>query len=104
MQDKQKRDNHLKKHNNDINALKKAIEDLREGGGAIHTSFGAVTTRVTRADPSGPPKKLRIGGWSPYGAPPGSRLPAAEASDLQKNISTFFTKEQKREWRWGNHG
>ena len=46
------------------------------------------------------PKRVRVGGWSPYGSPIGSRINKDEAAKLQEQISSLFTKQQKAEWRW----
>ena len=45
-------------------------------------------------------KRIRIGGWCPYGSPTQSRISAKEAEELQKKISTMFSWAQKLAWRW----
>ena len=63
--------------------MKKAIEDLRGDGevGAIYKARPEIRT------PQGGnaalfQKKLRVGGWSPYGAPRGTRISETEAREL----------------------
>ena len=98
---KEESDEHFKKHNKAIKELKKAIEDMRGEGeaGAIQSARpGARTSQGGSAAPF--QKRLRIGGWSPYGSPSGSRISETEAIELQKKISSYFTRDQKAAWRW----
>ena len=91
----------IQKHTDDIEALKKAIEDLRgsnEGGLIQHTQ--ATEKPNPTAGANAFQKRIRIGGWSPFGAPSGTRISAAEAAELQIKISTYFTHRQKATWRW----
>ncbi len=86
------------RHADDIQALKEAIEELKgtnRGGARVPTSKatnGASTTELQ--------KRIRIGGWSPYGSPTQSRISAKEADELQKKISAMFTWAQTLAWRW----
>jgi hypothetical protein len=88
----------LQKHTEEIKALKEAIEELKGSG---RGEDRAPASRSTKGAPVAEfQKRIRIGGWSPYGSSTQSRISAQEATELQKKITGMFTWAQKLAWRW----
>jgi hypothetical protein len=82
----------------DLKALKEALEELKGSG---RGGDRAPTPRSTSGAPAADfQKKIKIGGWSPYGSSTQSRISAQEATELQKKITGMCTWAQKLAWRW----
>ena len=93
----------IAKYNETLKELKKSIEDIRSDQEGSKTPQWPQARAQTQGSGRTPPQvqnRIRVGGWSPYGSPVGSRITKEDTEKLQGNISRLFSKQQKAAWRW----
>jgi hypothetical protein len=92
-------------HTDEIESLKKAIEEMRNGGetGLIqHTQTGARPSQPTGNNTF--QTRLRVGGWSPFGSAAGTRISSTEATELPTRSPRTSRRSRKTRRGGSGHG